>query len=184
MTTVVIEETWEERSGGPPTWALVVSGVLWILISLLVLTFSTTAVATIGYIVGAVVILAGIDEFMIMTVAPGWKWLHAALGVLFLVTGVLAFLAPLQTFGILAVLFGWYLIIKGTFDVVLAIGARQLLPLWGLGLALGIVEILVGLWAIGYPGRSAWLLILWIGIGTMMRGIGDLVLAFTHGGSR
>ena len=39
------------------------------------------------------------------------------------------------------------------------------------------------LWALGYPGRSAWLLVLWVGFGAMFRGIGDLVAAFTHGGA-
>jgi uncharacterized membrane protein HdeD (DUF308 family) len=45
-------------------------------------------------------------------------------------------------------------------------------------LASGIIQMAIGVWAIGYPGRSAWLLILWIGIGALMRGITGIVLAF------
>ena len=33
-------------------------------------------------------------------------------------------------------------------------------------------------WAAGYPGRSASLLVVWVGIGALIRGITQLVLAF------
>ena len=42
----------------------------------------------------------------------------------------------------------------------------------------GLIEIAVGVWALGYPGRSAALLIIWIGIGAIIRGIAEIVLAF------
>ena len=37
---------------------------------------------------------------------------------------------------------------------------------------------MLGFWASGYPGRSAALLILWVGIGALIRGVTQLVLAF------
>ncbi len=42
----------------------------------------------------------------------------------------------------------------------------------------GVIEIIIGIWAVGYPGRSAALLILWIGIGAIIRGIAEIVTAF------
>ena len=59
-----------------------------------------------------------------------------------------------------------------------------MVPLWGLTLALGIVEVVVGVWAIGYPGRSAWLLVLWVGVAALTRGITEIVLAFKLRGTR
>jgi uncharacterized membrane protein HdeD (DUF308 family) len=56
--------------------------------------------------------------------------------------------------------------------------------LWGLLLASGIIELAIGVWAIGYPGRSAWLLILWVGIAALVRGITEIVLAFKLRGVR
>lgn len=111
-------------------------------------------------------------------VAEGWKWLHALLGVLFVVGGVLAFLEPFQTFGVLALLIGWFLVIKGIFDVTFSIAGHKEIPLWGLQLAAGIIELLIGIWALGYPGRSAWLLVLWVGIGALVRGVSDTITAF------
>jgi uncharacterized membrane protein HdeD (DUF308 family) len=55
------------------------------------------------------------------------------------------------------------------------------MPLWGLSLAAGIAQIALGLWAVGYPGRSAWLLLVWTGVGALMRSVGNLVTAFTGG---
>ena len=42
----------------------------------------------------------------------------------------------------------------------------------------GIVEVLVGFWAIGYSGRSIALLVVWVGAAALARGITDLFLAF------
>jgi uncharacterized membrane protein HdeD (DUF308 family) len=168
----------------PPRWLFVVMGVLWLIVAIVVLSFDTSSAATIGYMMAFLLLFAGVEELAATFLAPGWKWLHAALGVVFLITGAMALVSPLQTFGILAMLVGWYLMIKGFSSVFIAVALRDQLPLWGLGLAAGIIEIVIGLWALGYPGRSAWLLVLWVGIGALMRGISDLVAAFTYGGAR
>lgn len=182
MAAATVDDVVIVEGPAPPRWLLLITGVLWVLVSLVVLSFTPSSVATIGFMMAAVLIFAGVDELVRMTVAPGWRWLHAALGVVFIITGIMAAVAPFQTFGILALFVGWYLLIKGFFDVALSIGLHREMPLWGLTLAVGIGEILLGLWALGYPGRSSWLLILWVGIGAMLRGIGDLVAAFVHGG--
>ena len=180
MTAVAVEA----RPITPaPRWLYIVSGVLWLIVSLVLLSFDTTGAAAIGFVVAFVLVLAGVEEIAMVFVAPSWKWLHGAIGVIFLLGGISALFEPLQTFGILALLVGWYLVIKGFFDMARAIAFRGLLPLWGLGLAVGILEIALGIWAIGYPGRSAWLLLLWAGVGALFRAIGDFVTAFTQGGS-
>lgn len=159
-------------------WLFLVTGVIWVVIAFAVLSFDPTSAALIGVMMGVVLVAAGINEFVAAAMVEGWKWAHALLGVLFLITGVMAMLEPFQTFGILALLIGWFLLIKGTFTVVLAVAARHELNLWGLLLAAGIAEIVIGIWALGYPGRSAWLLVLWVGIGALMRGITEIVTGF------
>lgn len=165
-------------------WLFLVTGIAWILIAFVVLSFDPTSAGLIGVMMGFVLIAAGINELVTLAVVDGWKWLHGVLGALFVVTGIAAILEPFQTFGILALLIGWYLLIKGTFSTVFAIMERDRLPLWGLLLASGLIELLIGLWAIGYPGRSAWLLVLWVGIGAIMRGISEIVMAFQLRGER
>jgi uncharacterized membrane protein HdeD (DUF308 family) len=75
-------------------------------------------------------------------------------------------------------LVGLFLILKGTFDFALALAVRHEIDLWWMSLISGLIEIGLGVWAMGYPGRSAALLLLWIGIGAMVRGITEIVMAF------
>ena len=165
-------------------WMFLITGIAWVLIAFMVLAFKPTTPATIGYLTGFVLIAAGVNEFMAIGFVDVWKWLHAVLGVLFVVAGIMALASPFQTFGILALLIGWYLLFKGIFDIILSVVERHLLPLWGLGLASGIIEVAIAMWALGYPGRSAWLLVLWIGITALMRGVTEIVLAFKLHGVR
>lgn len=185
MAVVTEEEFVEAESQATKMWWLfLVAGIAWVIVALVVLAFDPTSAATIGFMVAFVLIAGGINEFVTIGFAEGWKWLHAVLGVLFVVTGFMALMAPFQTFGVLALLIGWYLVFKGTFGIILSIAERQVMPLWGLLLGAGIIEVMIGLWAIGYPGRSAWLLILWVGIGALVRGITEIVFAFKLHGAR
>lgn len=159
-------------------WIFLITGIAWVIVSLVVLSFDPGTTALIGYLMGFVLIAAGVNELVTIAFVDGWKWLHGVLGVLFLITGIMALMAPFQTFGILALLIGWYLVFKGTADIIFSIVERDALHLWGLLLASGIIELAIGVWAIGYPGRSAWLLVIWVGLTALIRGVTEIVLAF------
>jgi uncharacterized membrane protein HdeD (DUF308 family) len=179
MTAVIVEDVGLVDPMPPPRWVVAARGVLWLLGAAAVLSFSTTSVAVIAAATGVLIILAGCDEMAEAATAHSWRWAHATLGVVFLVSGFIALFVPWRTFGILALFLGWYLVVKGIMDVVLAIGLRGYQRLWGLSLAVGIGTLLVGMWVLAYPRRSPWLLILWIGLGALLRGSGDLIRAFT-----
>jgi uncharacterized membrane protein HdeD (DUF308 family) len=159
-------------------WVLLLTGIAWIIVSVLVLDTDLDSAATIGYLVAGYLIAAGVMEFVLLGITEGWKWFHALLGALFVIGGIAAFTEPFQTFTILAALVGFLLVLKGTFDIVLALATRHEVDLWWMMLIAGILEVLLGFWASGYPGRSATLLIIWVGIGALIRGITQLVLAF------
>jgi len=111
-------------------------------------------------------------------VFEGWRWLHGIMGVLFLIGGFAALTSPFQTFMVLAALIGFFLVVKGTFDFVLGLMLRHEVELWWMTMVGGILEILLGIWAMGYPGRSAALLLIWIGVGAIIRGIVEIVGSF------
>jgi uncharacterized membrane protein HdeD (DUF308 family) len=159
-------------------WVLLVTGILWILIGLFVLGADFDSAVLIGYMVGFWLLFAGVAEFLEAGVVAGWKWLHVVLGVLFVLGGIAALTAPFQTFTVLAALVGIFLVVKGTFDFVIGLAMRHVLDLWWLTMLAGILEILLGVWAMGYPGRSAALLILWVGIGAIIRGIVEIATSF------
>jgi uncharacterized membrane protein HdeD (DUF308 family) len=105
------------------------------------------------------------------------------MGVLFVVTGILAFAWPGRTFLVLAHLVAWFLLFKGTLDIFIAFATRPA-ELWWARLVAGILGIVIAFWAAGYGGRSAVLLVLWIGIAALTRGVMELVLAFQLKGMR
>lgn len=169
----------EVEQGSPRWWVLLLTGIAWILIAVLVLDADFDSAVTIGYLIGSFLIVFGVMEFVTIGMLEGWKWVHVIIGAVFVIGGIAAFLEPFQTFGILAAMFGFLLVLKGTFDFVVGIMSRDLNELWWMLLVVGILEVLLGFWASGYPGRSAELLILWVGIGALIRGVTQIIAAFT-----
>jgi uncharacterized membrane protein HdeD (DUF308 family) len=157
---------------------LLVTGILWILIGLYVLQTHYGSAVAVAYLVAFFLIFAGVAEFIEVGVSASWRWLHIVLGVVFVIGGFVALLSPFQTFMVLAALLGIFLVIRGTVGFVFALLVRHDLDLWWLGLISGIIEIALGIWAMGYQGRSAALLLLWVGIGAIVRGITEIVAAF------
>jgi uncharacterized membrane protein HdeD (DUF308 family) len=159
-------------------WVLLVLGILWIILGVYVLQAHYGSAVAIAYLVGLWLLFAGVAEFVHIGIAAGWKWLHAVVGVLFVIGGIAALTNPFQTFMVLAALIGFFLIVKGTFDFALAIAVRHEIDLWWLTLIAGIIQVVLGIWAMGYPGRSSALLLIWVGVGALVRGIGEIVMAF------
>ena len=177
MTTVGIAHV-REPALGKWWWVLLVTGILWILVGLFVLQAHYDSAALVGYLVAFWLIFAGVSELMQLAVFEGWRWLHGIMGVLFLIGGFAALTSPFQTFMVLAALIGFFLVVKGTFDFVLGLMLRHEVELWWMTMVGGILEILLGIWAMGYPGRSAALLLIWIGVGAIIRGIVEIVGSF------
>ena len=166
------------RSTSVPWWLYLITGAAWFVIAWVVLRFDLRSVAAVSVLAGIVILMAGFAEIMAATIAPGWRWLHALLGGVFIITGIIVFFRPGGTFALLAAFIGWYLLFKGLLDIVLAFATKADNDAWWLGLIVGIVEVALGFWAAGSFGRSAALLIVFIGAIALTRGITDIVLAF------
>ena len=158
-------------------WIFLVGGLVWIFVSLLVLQFDQTSINTITAIVGIVFFLAAFEEALHGAFIRGWRWLHFVLALVFFVGGAAAFIYTNMTFGVLAILLSWFLLLGGTVEIVASLMNRDA-ELWWLGLITGILLVAVAFWAIGDPDRSGWLLALWIGLGALFRGLGRIVFAF------
>ena len=165
------------REFGRSWWIFLVAGLVWIFVSLMVLQFDQTSINTISAIVGIVFLLAAVEEGLHAVFISGWRWLHLLLCGVFIVGGVWSFAYSTMTFGVLALLLGWFLLIAGTFAIVGALMNRGV-ELWWLELITGILMVAVAFWAVGDPDRSGWLLVLWVGLGAFFRGLSRIVFAF------
>ena len=158
-------------------WVLLISGGLWILLSLAILQFNLSSVWSIAVLTGIVLFMAAGTEFGLASIAPSWRWAHIVLGVLFAVGGLIAFVWPASTFVVLARLIGWYLLFLGTFEVVESLSSRRT-DLWWLRLIAGAATVGIAFWAVGSLERSVTLLVLWVGLGALFRGVNQIFLAF------
>jgi len=179
MSTFDLEEREVIESAARAWWLFLLTGLLWLLFAIIALRFDYTTVTAVSILFGVVAIFAGVNEFFMLAASHRWwKILHGLLGVSFVVVGIVAFVHPGGTFEALAAVMAFFLIFKGFFDIVVAIATREELHIWWVQLIAGIVEVLIGFWAAGYWGRSAILLVIWVGVIALMRGITEIIFAF------
>jgi uncharacterized membrane protein HdeD (DUF308 family) len=163
----------------PPWWLFLITGISWTVVGLIVLRFDYTSVSAIAILFGIVAIAAGVLEIGMTMLASGWwKLLYGALAAIFVISGIVAFIHPGDTFVALAAVISFFLVFAGTFDIIMAISARREIEVWWLQLVGGIIELALGFWAAGYYGRSAVLLVAWVAAFAVIRGVRDIVLAF------
>jgi len=159
-------------------WIFLITGTAWLLFSIILLRFDYTSVTSLSVLFGCAMIAAACAELLATVAASGWARLgHGALAAVCVVVGVVAFVHPGNTFRALAAILSFYLVVDGALRIVLALADRTV-DLWWLGLVAGLVEAAIGFWAAGYWGRSQALLLAWIGITALIRGVGELVFAF------
>jgi uncharacterized membrane protein HdeD (DUF308 family) len=161
-------------------WVFLISGIAWLIISVVLLRFNTASVATVGLMLGFVFVFAAVHQFGVAAVqGGGWAVFRVLLGILFIGGAIWSFVQPYDAFWSLAAAFGVLLIITGAFDITYSAIAQPVNPVWWLGLITGILEILLGFWASQqYITTRAGLLIIWVAVFAIFRGISDLVLAF------
>jgi uncharacterized membrane protein HdeD (DUF308 family) len=159
-------------------WIFLVMGILWLWVALIVLRLNLETVHAISILFGIVAIGAGIGELIAIAGSTRWwKVAHGLLGAVCIAAGIVAFFRPEGTFVALAALIGWFLLFKGTFDICLALTNRDA-DLWWLTLTVGVIEILLAFWAVGYFRGSAVLLIVWVAAAALARGVADIIQAF------
>ena len=160
-------------------WLFLLTGIAWLVFALLVFQWDYTTVYAISYLFGVVALVAGLNEFLAIGVSTtGWKIVRGILGVLFVIAGIWALVHPHNAFATLAALIGFFLLFKGIFDLTVAFVAKSQFDLWWLQLTVGIIEILLAFWVTGSFEKKTILLVIWVGVIALSRGITELFLAF------
>jgi len=175
-----LEEQMMAEDAGKWWWVFLATGIIWLLIGIVVLRLNMTSVATVGYLIGAMFVLGALSELMIASASTsGWKFLHYAMTAIFIFGALWSFVNPQKSFFALASILGFVLLFVGTLEIVASIASRETNPMWGLGLAVGILELLLAIWVSQqyYPARAA-LILIWVGFMAIFRGVSHVALAF------
>ena len=166
------------REVGRWWWVPLLTGILWLILAWVLLSFDATTVWTVAIFTGIFLIFGGATELMMATVTPAWRWLHIVLGVVFIAFGTASFVWPHITFVALAALISWVIMIAGVLHIVGALSSKDFDDLWWLGLVIGIAEIVIALWAISADNGTIVLLVVWLAAIAIARGLMNIVLAF------
>jgi uncharacterized membrane protein HdeD (DUF308 family) len=162
-----------------PWWLFLLTGLAWLIIAWAALRFTPASIATVGVLLGVLFLFAMIDEFLIAAVRHSWRFLHIVMGVIFAFGAGWSFARPYDAFWTLASILGLLLIFRGTLDIITSVDARIVNNAWWPGLAVGILEILLGFWASQqYLSVKGALLLVWVGLFALFRGISEIVIAF------
>jgi uncharacterized membrane protein HdeD (DUF308 family) len=128
---------------------------------------------------GILVLATAANEVLIASLASGGRSiLHLVLAAVFVVTGIVAFIHPGDTFVGLAAVLSFYLKFRGSFDIITAISDSSPASSWWLLLISGMAELLLGFWAAGSWGLSVVVLVSWVGAAAFLHGIAEIVGAF------
>jgi uncharacterized membrane protein HdeD (DUF308 family) len=160
-------------------WLWLVTGIVWFIVSLVVLQFDRASITTIGIIVGCMFCFAAVQQFMLFALGAPLRWLAAAFGALLLIAGVICFVNPEATFAGLADILGFLFLIVGMWWTVEAFVQRDDNPTWWLGLVAGVLMLILAFWTSGqFFIEKAYALLAFSGIWALMHGLTDVVRAF------
>jgi len=160
-------------------WVLLVAGIAWVAAALVILQFDDASVSTVGVLVGLMFLAVGIENLALASLDVPMRWAWAVFGALFLVSAVVSFANPADTFAGVADVLGFLFLIVGVWWMVRAFLVRAINPLWWLGLISGIVMTALAFWTEGqFFISKAYVLLVFAGIWALMQGITAIVRAF------
>jgi uncharacterized membrane protein HdeD (DUF308 family) len=160
-------------------WVLLVGGIAWLVVSLVILQFNSASVTTVGILIGFMFLAVGIENVVLATLDVPARWVWGLFGGLFLISSVICFANPADTFSGLADILGFLFLIAGVWWMVRAFLERSINPVWWLGLISGILMTGMAFWTSGqFFIEKAYVLLVFAGIWALLQGITNVVRAF------
>jgi uncharacterized membrane protein HdeD (DUF308 family) len=160
-------------------WVVLAAGIAWVAVALVILQFDQASVTTVGILVGLLFLGAGVENIALARLDVPVRWAWALFGALFLVSAVVSFVNPTDTFAGLADMLGFLFLIVGVWWMVRAFLERAINPLWWTGLISGILMTTLAFWTSGqFFIHKAYVLLVFAGIWALMQGIASIVRAF------
>jgi uncharacterized membrane protein HdeD (DUF308 family) len=158
-------------------WLFLILGILWILFGMFVLSYNVGSLLALAIFAGVTFIMTGINQILAAGRVESWGWLYLVGGALSIIAGIIAFVWPGRTLLVISVVLAWFLVFKGIVDIVTSLSNHGR-PYWWMTLILGILELLLGMWAVGYPGRALVVFVNLVGIYAIFYGFTELFAAF------
>ena len=155
-------------------WGWIVAlGVIFMISGVIALGSVVMATQTAVFVVGIMMIMAGVTEIFTAFSVKEWGkfFLWLFLGLLYVAAGVIAFQNPLLTAGILTLMLGWALVIGGVVRGYIAWHVREAGKPWGWVALSALITLLLGAMIIArWPYSSVYTLGIFLGVDLLFIG--------------
>ena len=158
-------------------WIALLTGLLSIALGLAILAAGWT-VHALGITTGLVFLFRGIGLTFSPAYAGRTSGEQVLAGIAGIIGGVVLIAWPGPTLLVLAVFVGAWLAVSGAFHIITSFSRRRALPFWGFTFGVGMIELLLGVWAMRRPEVTLAALITIIGLWAVLTGVIYCVLGF------
>ena len=158
-------------------------GLAVVALGIVLLLNPVAAARSLALLLGLSFVVGGLLEMAVGWDAERHRWGSFVLGAILVVGGVLAALWPGVTLWTLVLITGLSLIVHGAGRVGLAVVGRDEIPGWGWLVALGAVNVLVGVLAIVWPQATVLVLCIVFGVQVLFLGLALVVAGFWRPGT-
>ena len=158
-------------------WVPLLTGLVSIGLGLAILATDWTVRALV-VTTGLVFIIRGIALAFSPAYAGKTSGEHIVGGIAGVIAGIILAAWPGPTLPVLAFFVGAWLTVSGGFHIITSFSRRHALPHWWFTFAVGVIELLLGIWAMRRPEATLALLITIIGLWAIVTGVIYCVLAF------
>jgi uncharacterized membrane protein HdeD (DUF308 family) len=161
-------------------WVLLLYGLVALVFGAVAILQPLAAATALAWAIGVMAVVEGVISLVALFggnsgVSRGWLAVYALASLVF---GVLAVINPLATASVLVLLLAVWLIVAGIHRIVFAVRVRRHIQgEWLLSLS-GVLAIVLGALLVANPLAGVAVTTLWIGIGSLIYGVLQVVVAF------
>jgi uncharacterized membrane protein HdeD (DUF308 family) len=173
VTNPLAPKSWSRelvRSVSSGWWVLLLSGIVSIVAGGIILLVDWS-LNDLAVFLGVIFIVRGVFNMMSLPLDGSMRGWAVVLGLLEVGVGIAVLAWPEPTLLVIAAFIGWWILFSGVMTVAGSISGRRILPYWGLFLALGILEMVVGVWLLYRPGLTLLATVFAIGLWAILYGI-------------
>lgn len=161
-------------------WVLLLYGLVALVFGALAILQPLAAATALAWAIGVMAVVEGVISLVALFggnsgVSRGWLAVYALASLVF---GVLAVINPLATASVLVLLLAVWLIVAGIHRIVFAVRVRRHIQGEWLLILSGVLAIVLGALLVANPLAGVAVTTLWIGIGSLIYGVLQVVVAF------
>ena len=161
-------------------WVLLLYGLVALVFGAVAILQPLAAATALAWAIGVMAVVEGVISLVALFggnsgVSRGWLAVYALASLVF---GVLAVINPLATASVLVLLLAVWLIVAGIHRIVFAVRVRRHIQGEWLLILSGVLAIVLGLLFAANPYAGVAVTTLWIGIGSLLYGVLQVLVAF------